>query len=388
MPVTRKNSPWLAQRLRERIQSGHWTRGQMIPGRRGLATEYAAALTTVERAVATLMAEGLLRVDDRRGTYVADAAVVSAPASVQATVGLVASLAHYDTEAMRSEQWPARVLAACEHALAAHSGIHQVCLNLLPAVGRAMHPTEASERLLSNGVAAAILIGDEDADSRQLRARLRGAGVQVVSATFDANPGMGVDVGIDDFAGGTLAVQHLRARGYARMLYLRPFTVPWVETRLVGAQSACAPDALTVFPATTAMDGNVDGPRQVMAGLAVAHNLLNAGLEPGTGVIAPNDAVAAAFIRVAADQGLIAGRDYGIVGFDDRERDAGLTSLRPPLEQIGTESAGMLLRLLRGESRPARIRLPYRLIPRDSTRSYGAQTTSANPCTVSEGSIA
>jgi len=34
---------------------------------------------------------------------------------------------------------------------------------------------------------------------------------------------------------------------------------------------------------------------------------------------------------------LVPGKDYGIVGFDDWHREAHLTSLRPPLDQMGEE---------------------------------------------------
>lgn len=374
MVDTRKNAPWLAQRLRQRIASGEWTRGAAIPARRALAAEYQAALTTVERSVATLVAEGLLRADDRRGTFVNEAAVATTSdatppivrTSIQATVGLVAGLVPYASHADRHDQWPARILEACEHALASQGGVSHSFVNMEPEMGRHLDAETALERLQAAAVDAVIII-QPDAASRRMLTLLADAGTPVVCAAFEPVQDRVPEVCADSVAGGSLALQHLRSRGFRRIVYLRPFTAPWVEARLSGARNAAAPGELTVFPAapTCEIPSLSSGQEAVAATTAAA--LLAAGLEPGTGIIAPNDAVAVAVMRVAAEAGLAEGRDYGIIGFDDRERDRGLSSLRPPMEQIGEEAASMLLRLLRGEACPSHVALPYRLIPRTST---------------------
>ena len=376
MVDTRKNAPWLAQRLRQRIASGEWTRGAAIPARRALAAEYRAALTTVERSVATLVAEGLLRADDRRGTFVnetataagADTAQPASRSPVQATVGLVAGLVPYASHTQRREQWPARILEACEHALAGQPGVSHSFINMEPEMGRHLDPEAALERLRAAAVDAVIII-EPDAASRRMLTLLADAGTPVVCAAFEPVQDRVPEVCADSVAGGSLALQHLRSRGFRRIVYLRPFAGPWVEARLSGARNAAAPGELTVFPATPDRDLPSDSIGQAQAGGATATALIAAGLEPGAGIIAPNDAVAAAFMRIATAAGLREGRDYGIIGFDDWERDLGLSSLRPPMEQIGEEAAGMLLRLLRGEACPSHVALPYRLIPRTSTRA-------------------
>lgn len=379
MVDTRKNAPWLAQRLRQRIASGEWVRGGAIPARRALAAEYQAALTTVERSVATLIAEGLLRADDRRGTFVTDTAVgaakdTSPPASrspVQATVGLVAGLVPYASHTHRREQWPARILEACEHTLAGQSGVSHCFVNMEPELGRHLDAETALERLRAAAVDAVIII-EPDAASQRMLTQLTDAGTPVVCAAFEPFQDRVPEVCADSVAGGSLAIQHLRSRGFGRFIYLRPFTGPWVETRLAGARNAAGPDGLSVFPATTGHELPTDSIAQAQAGAATATALLAAGIGPGTGIIAPNDAVAAGFMRITAAAGLSEGRDFGIIGFDDWERDLGLSSLRPPVEQIGEEAANMLLRLLRGDACPSHVSLPYRLIARTSTRNRTA----------------
>ncbi len=376
MDDTRKSAPWLTERLRQRVASGEWAPGTIIPGRRALTVEYRAALSTVEKSVATLIAEGLLRADDRRGTYVRSGPATTqqqvAPTSrtlVHANVGLVAGLVPYDSPALRREQWPARMLEACEHALAAEPGVSHTFINMEPEPGRSEDPDAAVRRLQADAVAAVIFIEPDEAGRRMLRS-FAAAGTPVVCAALDPIQERVPHACADDLAGGALAAQHLRSRGYRRLIYLRPFTTTWVESRLAGARGAASDAAVTVFPAAPAAAAPPDGAGQALAGADVATALLAAGMAPGTGIIAPNDAVAAAFMRVAARSGCTDGRDYGIIGFDDRERGFGLTSLRQPLEQVGAEAAGMALRLLRGEACPSHVALPYRLIPRTSTRPW------------------
>ena len=57
--------------LRRKITTGEMSVGQMLPGRRDLAKQYGVSTLTVERAVDGLVREGMLRSDDRRGTFVA-----------------------------------------------------------------------------------------------------------------------------------------------------------------------------------------------------------------------------------------------------------------------------------------------------------------------------
>nr|MBA3936529.1 GntR family transcriptional regulator [Planctomycetota bacterium] len=211
MDDTRKSAPWLTERLRQRVASGEWAPGTMIPGRRTLTLEYRAALSTVEKSVATLIAEGLLRADDRRGTYVstpsAPAALASTPASrtqVYANVGLVAGLVPYDSPAVRREQWPARMLEACEHALAAEPGVSHTFINMEPEPGRSEDPDAAVRRLQADAVDAVIFI-EPDASGRRMIRTFVAAGTPVVCAALDPVLERVPHVCADDLAGGALA---------------------------------------------------------------------------------------------------------------------------------------------------------------------------------------
>ena len=56
--------------LRQRLHEGEWAAGVSLPGRRKLAEEYGVALSTVQRAIASLLDDGTLMADGNRGTFV------------------------------------------------------------------------------------------------------------------------------------------------------------------------------------------------------------------------------------------------------------------------------------------------------------------------------
>ena len=56
--------------LREAIRNGELAPGERLPSGRELATRYGVALMTIQRAIATLRDEGLVRSYRGRGTFV------------------------------------------------------------------------------------------------------------------------------------------------------------------------------------------------------------------------------------------------------------------------------------------------------------------------------
>jgi len=352
----------------------------MIPGRQQLAKQHGVALGTIERAVATLISEGLLRAADRRGTFVTALSADSgrphgesppghAPSqSLVATVGIVAAVVPYESGNTYEGQWPVQVLHGCEHRLAAESGLTIRFLNTVVPGHRGLSVSAAATRLLDEHVDAAILIQPEPAPN--VLERFAAAKVPLVLAWFNPCDVKFPQLYIDDIAGGALAARHLFERGYRRLLFFQPFTSVWTEQRLAGVKSAVenlgrTPE-LRVLPAhPTKAFGWGDAQQTVARNRA--QEILAANWKPGTGVIAPNDSAAEGFMAAATARGLVAGRDYGIVGFDDRARACGLTSLRPPLAAMGEEAARLVVRLLRGEDAPSHVALRHRLIARTST---------------------
>jgi len=369
----------VAASLRGRVAAGEWRSGEIIPARRVLAAEYGVAAATLERAAGILIAEGTLSASDRRGTFVTSQpptagreptdtrAMGNREEVLQATVGIIAEVIPYGSHEMRAGQWSAQILAGCEHGLSGRGQLSQRFFNLVPEMGDGIPAVQAVEQLLAEDVDALVII--RCAGLEEALPPVLAAGIPVVCAEYDPVVASVPQVYIDNVTGGVLGARHLRERGYRQLTYLRPFQSVWTEARLEGAQIGAGSDGLRVFPLETSLCVSLKAGAgdQTRAGLEAGREFLSLGFEPGTGVIAPNDAVALGFMDAARQQGLEAGPDYGLVGFDDFHREAHLTSLRPPLAQLGMEAAGLLVRLLRGEDAPARIALQHRLITRAST---------------------
>jgi DNA-binding LacI/PurR family transcriptional regulator/DNA-binding transcriptional regulator YhcF (GntR family) len=376
----------VTQSLRQEVIEGRWRPGGMIPGRHALARRHAVPLSTVERAVAILISEGLFRSEDRRGTFVADAPPAEAPtppftarpmpppavAPLTGTIGIVTAVHTSGNAEEYESQWGVKVVHGCEHRLAADPGLTTRSINpwTIAVPSPLAATTEAITRLMDERVAAIILVGNLPV-SPDFVVRQAAARIPIVFANYERGDHPFPQVCIDNMAAGAAAARHLLTRGYPRLLYFQPFAATWSDERLAGVRSmlgatAADPARLRVIPDRPEP---AEIPNQRELAYQRAHEVLaDDAWAPHTGVIAVNDYAAEEFARAAAGRGLVAGRDYGLLGFDDRGRERGLTSLRPPLEELGREAAGLAVRLLRGESPPLRIVLQHQVIARTSTR--------------------
>jgi DNA-binding LacI/PurR family transcriptional regulator/DNA-binding transcriptional regulator YhcF (GntR family) len=180
---------------------------------------------------------------------------------------------------------------------------------------------------------------------------------------------------------GYQAAQHLLRKGYSRLIFLAPFEEAWLMERIDGARDAVRhaglpQETLQVFPAEPvparydphhAARWTVEAARDAFAHFGVfAASADSAG---PWGVIAPNDFTASAVLQAASETGHLVGSEYGLIGFDDDPLSCsvGLTTIRPPVEEMGKEAGRLLLRALSGERGGLQVRLRSQIIPRAST---------------------
>jgi DNA-binding LacI/PurR family transcriptional regulator len=95
-----------------------------------------------------------------------------------------------------------------------------------------------------------------------------------------------------------------------------------------------------------------------------------------TAVLCFNDIAAMGGIRALHDAGLRVPNDVSIVGFDDIQSASfhvpRLTTIRQPLQRMGSTAAQTLLRKLAGEPTPSILRIEPELIVRESTAPLAA----------------
>ena len=365
--------------LRARIGGGDWAAGAMLPSRKDLAHEYRVSVPTMERAIANLLADSTLRADNGRGTFVTARAgqVVrqAAPLAGTATVGVVAHLQPASDRDGIGDRWAEATTNSLERTITRSGGLTHF-FNLFRPDGRIASPAEALDVLQGEGVEGIVFVLGSQTGWSVPQSHLP---LVVVGGERSCYPVLSVYS--DNVDTGYQAAHHLLERGIPEILFFAPYTAPWVRERLEGAGQAvtATSGSLQVSIADTEIESAIESAHSVLGddfahfhenvGYASARVLLAQGL-PARGVIAANDRVAFGFRQAAEEVGLIAGRDYALVGFDDQPeaRAVGLTSLHPPLEALGQEAGLLLLRSLGGQTTPMQVCLRSHLVARASTR--------------------
>jgi LacI family repressor for deo operon, udp, cdd, tsx, nupC, and nupG len=182
-------------------------------------------------------------------------------------------------------------------------------------------------------------------------------------------------------------------------------TIPGADIPQIEVENRAAARAMTLYPASLGHrsiaylcgpSGNVleherfrgycDGLRE--AGLSFDRDLvwsggytLEAGIRAGhriverkqwpSAVFCSNDETAIGLMRALTSAGIRVPQDISVTGFDDIEfaaiADPALTTVHQPRQELGRAGAEVLVKLLRGETVPSRIRLPTEIIVCGST---------------------
>lgn len=204
--------------------------------------------------------------------------------------------------------------------------------------------------------------------STEMLERLRQWDIPVVLfAREELPPGVFDYIGIDNIAGGRMAVEHLLERGHRRIAFIggSPQSSVW-KARQTGYGEALraagieVDDTLLVPSATTRQGGRM-----------AAKRVLQHPNTP-TALFCYNDVVAFGAMLGLKEEGIVPGRDIAVVGFDNIQESA---LFQPPLttvaafpEKIGALAAKRLHERMKGDaSAPKRTILPPELIIRQSS---------------------
>jgi LacI family transcriptional regulator len=174
-------------------------------------------------------------------------------------------------------------------------------------------------------------------------------------------------VDADNVAGAIAATRHLLGLGHTRIALLGGREdLESARLREHGFRAAMAHAGVPVDARLVKVGGF-----RVETATAPAHELLSRPDRP-TAVFAANDISAIRTIEVARELGLRVPEDLSVVGFDNVPESVlcspSLTTVAQPLHDMGATALRMLVELLAGrEPTHPRVRLPVRLVERDST---------------------
>lgn len=378
--------------LRDKIRNGQWSAGSLLPSQRDLAQEYRVSPGTVRRAVERLLSDGTLLTEDRRGTFVARRLPPQTQSGEEAsttpvaqwvpppprpprqgleTVGIIGA-SFTDWSGLKSQD--SVIVRAIEHAFA-DIGVMTTLYNRYTGEGVLTPLADVIEAALQARDDALIIIC-MNADRLHVEEALRPLDLHDVPAVCILAGELHLPIPhifYDNRMAGFQAAKHLTGKGHRDISVVAPTRASWVTERIDGVRKAIAhanlpPDSLRVLSGDARLWSPNEDP--VNLGYGAVKAALAEGWSIAGGIIGISDDVAKGLIAAAAEQGLQPGVDFAVMGFDDHpyDRTIGLTTMRPPLEDMGREAARLLLDDPHSMRRSFQIRLCAHLIPRASTR--------------------
>lgn len=182
---------------------------------------------------------------------------------------------------------------------------------------------------------------------------------------------------VDNDAGGYMAIKHLHDLGHRRIAVIRgPRMLSDSNRRWSGIQRFAAEQSLTLDERVVReLPGAIDPISGFEGGVQLTEELLRSRVK-FTGLVAFDDLTALGTFRALARAGRSVPRDCSIIGFDDVPLAAlstpGITTIRQPMEEMGSAATHRLLEVLRETSTQREVPtnlelLPPSLVLRDST---------------------
>jgi DNA-binding LacI/PurR family transcriptional regulator len=350
----------LAQILKERIHSGEWTSGSLLPTERELCAEFNVARGTMRQALQTLELEGYLRREQGRGTFVLYGQTPDAPSQSRLPRNLLAFIVPY----VRDSSVSAMFMGFQQVAQQANYSVVFDHVN-----NDVRQQAKTIERLVQEGVAGIALYPVDSEAIAPIDQYVR-AGFPIVLVDRYLKNLSSDFVMTDHFNGAIRGVRHLLDQGHQRLGFATWFSpAVSMEHRYLGYQQALRERGFEADPNwicyvqgyptidLTPLQQWLSRPNRV------------------TAVFTANDQIAIALYRAAASLGLKVPRDLAVVGFDNldvsQQLDPPLTTVAQPFMQIGQSAADILLRRVGGDRNPFyQLTMSPELILRGSDRLH------------------
>jgi DNA-binding LacI/PurR family transcriptional regulator len=187
-------------------------------------------------------------------------------------------------------------------------------------------------------------------------------------------------VSVDNEAGAALALQHLYRLGHREIAFLRgPKSLTSSGQRWKGIRSFAQSVGLKLDPKRVAeLPESLDPNSSFEAGTQLTTELLR-NEKSFTALLAYDDVTALGALRALKKKGLRVPGDCSVVGFDDVAQAGlslpSLTTVRQPMEAMGSMSVGMMLDAIKAVEQKkdiptVRRKIPAELVVRESTQNF------------------
>lgn len=346
----------------EKIKAGELKRGSPIPTEQELCSTYGISRFPVRQAMEALVMDGYLTRTRGRGTYVRDDLPETMNIRHKKLLGFIIG--------GLTEGFGGQILKGYEKQARKRGYLTISC----------SHESEAEEeircirQLMESGVAGINVFSCDDSKLSGIISELNER--EIYLGLLDRNPELsGLDyIGSDNAGGAYTALRHLAMQGYRNVAFVsHKSTVSSVNERLEGYLRAVEDFGLNSI---TRIDMEEEFqrypyPMHRFFVEKLKDELVELKQHMPLGIFAINDAIALQCMRILSDEGLIIGRDVGIVGFDNIP-ECELSS--PPLTSvaqngllIGQSAADMAIDKIEGKSNSINKSIvPTQLVVRSS----------------------
>jgi len=209
-----------------------------------------------------------------------------------------------------------------------------------------------------------------DLTERQVPTVIAGRGFELESVST---------VSADNEGGAATALEHLYRLGHREIAFLRgPRALSSSGQRWKGIRAFAHSISMHLDPKRIAeLPESLDANSSFEAGAQLTAELLRHG-KPFTALLAYDDITALGALRALKKHGLRVPEDCSVIGFDDVAQASlsvpSLTTVRQPMEAMGTMSAGMVLDAINAVNQKrdvpvVRRKIPAELVVRESTRA-------------------
>ncbi|WP_239619120.1 GntR family transcriptional regulator [Cohnella mopanensis] len=331
--------------IKQRIMEGEWLGDMRLPSSRDFAKAYKSSVNTVEKAIRELCTDGLLKRDNRRGTFI-DYGIVS-PRHDRRT-GLVAA----SVIGIENPLW-ATALQGIEDVLRLH-GYHLLSFSDDRSLDKLESFVISAVAKRADGIILSpIFDRKQEERSRLIYEGLTESGMGVV---FLDRHQYDIDIPFvtsDNIAGAYKLTKLLLDQGHRRIVFLRNADLSTFHERLLGMKQAYLDEGivfdpnLDVFLPTEFEDFEDEFESfSDQAGAKIK--------ETGcTAVFTANDQIAEAVIAALGKLDLRVPEDVSLVTYDalnlNRRLKLDVTGANQPFYDMGTTAAKLLMNLLEGK---------------------------------------
>ncbi|BBI31302.1 GntR family transcriptional regulator [Cohnella abietis] len=331
--------------IKKRVMEGEWVGDKRLPSSRDFAQAYKSSVNTVEKAIKELCTEGLLKRDNRRGTFI-DRGLVSQIGHSHS--GLVAA----SVIGIDNLLW-ATALRGIEDVLHLH-GFHLLSYS----DDRSLDKLEALVKgAVAKGVDGVILspIFDKNHEGRNqaLYQLLTSSGIKVVFLDRHLYNSDIPFVTSDNVAGAYKLTKMLIEKGHRRILFIRNSDISTLNERLLGVKQAFLDSGIEFDP-----DLDLLIPTQFENFLeefdAYSTQVADKIKEiQCTAIFTANDQIAEAVINALEQLQINIPEDISLVTYDainlNRKLKLNVTGINQPFYDMGRAAATQLMNLLNGK---------------------------------------